>query len=253
MRVFITDSGSKSLKNSVSTVDLVPLTYSKSLRTQQLRKKHRPGAETDRGVSLPRISSHMSPSIHKIQVRAPQIGVSRAFQAKYSRTETSEPASPLRGPGSNTFLTLAENPALERLIRRKLDQNVGGGGSRRDLAEVEYKYQKVLERHEAHMRHREQIFRGVRRRSQEIEQAQTEEVDRIQDTVERENESYIKQFRETLGRFRRKERVLKMYGLKYAHIWDAAEANINVLAVPKQVRAKFVDIKRMLACPADID
>lgn len=226
---------------SIDTPDS-PLTYNKTNKLKHIKSQRNP-AHIEKTLTLPKINNKLTHSISLIDVKSPKIKISPSFQVKYkSHNPTRSEALPDETDDSrpkSIFLTLNENETLAKLVRKKMQKKPADA----DLAELEFKYQRVLERHSTHLERRDRILKNIRRKSQAIESQQLAAGEKIRGSLEQETASYEKSIRHTRSKFRRRERVLKSLGVHYTKIWDEANVDLGALSIPKYFRPRFIDVQ----------
>eukprot|EP01022_Parablepharisma_sp_SALTPOND_P004401 TRINITY_DN120222_c1_g1_i1.p6 TRINITY_DN120222_c1_g1~~TRINITY_DN120222_c1_g1_i1.p6 ORF type:complete len:257 (-),score=35.87 TRINITY_DN120222_c1_g1_i1:2976-3746(-) len=250
MRVLLNDECTSLLKDirASATTDY-ELTYKREHHKNLLKVKR--NSMEDR-LSLPKISAatitsltNSPPSSKTIQVKSPQIRISPTFRQKlkalkgmyYEMTPRDSSARNEEENKSGIFLT-GSNETLAKLLKKRLEKRTAKEGA----AEVQFRCQKVLERHNTHIEKREAILRNIRKKSAALELATVEQAERIRNFLDSEVENYTKDLRQTSSKFRRQERVLRLLGLKYSKVWE--DSSLAAMANPKKVKPKYEDAKK---------
>jgi hypothetical protein len=244
MKVMVTEEGMGLLHTLQCPAEETHPTSKQSEDEPKKRSRQPTGSEQ---LSLPTIARTMVQPV--VEIKRPTIKISDVFAQKYASVRAlkhpiiGEPEGQTDRTKSNAvFVTANETSSLSRLIDKKMRAVALSAREKTDVAEVEAKYQKVLEAHRTHQRRRERILRYIRRQTQVIEQEETEKLERMRNSIAQDLENTAQRSRlPNHAELRRKNRIYRTLGIHYSLIWD--ETNVSTLAIPKRRREKFPDVK----------
>lgn len=241
MKVIVTAEGLKvmhRLESHPPETLRLPSPKSGLARANKKRLAHLPESP-----SLPKILPECT-----IQVRAPRIRVSELFEGRYRRNASHQellrggPGMGLNDSRDNFLLTsLPVGSYLGKAMSRKIEVAKRENSGEAAIAEIEARYQKVVETHRSNLQRRERIIKNLRAKKQTQDQMQNERLEHIRALVEKNVDEYLSNFRPEKSEMRRKDRVRKSLGIRYERVWSGT--NVSTLSVPKLRRVKFVAIK----------
>jgi len=211
--------------------------------------KKRGSFHLPQSLSVPKLrnlKSDLKPelSIQKVEVKSPQIKVSPEIFQKIRKARTKNIENPKENEENNEIIPQPRffitgdnqnNNLLAILLKKRMEKRVQKDGA----AEIEYKYQKVLERHNLHIEKRKKILRNIRKKSEILEIQNQEQADRLQKFLDGEIESYKSLFKESTRKFRRQEAVLHLLSKKYSKSWE--NNGTVTMSVPKIIKPKYED------------
>ena len=257
MRVMINEQSMDVVKDLRLSEDLThDLTY-----TQEEKKKKaklRQGSVVNKkNAVLPRLSMaalNQQTVVKPIHVKAPEIILSSVFNRRGNSLEDSEMNDDIsRNGGRSCFprraggIFLTNNDGKEgseaekrkkfmaRLLRKRMEKRVPKEGA----AEVEFKYQKVLDRHNTHIQKRGNIFENIQKTCDILHQKDMERAEQIQHLLNTEVESYAASPRLGDSKGRKQDWTMHLLGLRHAKLWQ--DESRSVLAVPKRTKPRYVD------------
>ncbi len=268
MRVLLNSDSSKLLKELRASAAMMDHD-APTLKTIPRQKSLPPKVKSmSKHLSLPNVAAAPAPaasqkpepsqSFKVIQVKSPEIKVSATFRQKLrslrgvqfesisgGSVSNRDPTSDQALKKAGFFMTLErdgsdagpEQHLLEQL-KKRMEKRIPKEGA----AEVEFKYQKVLERYNTHQEKHQAILRNIRKKSESLEKQTVEQAEKIRKFLDSEMEGYHNSFRQTSSKFRRQERVLRLLELKYAKVWEYNP--LAAMSAPKKIKLKYEAAKK---------